>query len=201
VSPHGRPEGGAAGTRRESEAAAEAQRRAAAVRLLALDVDGVLTDGRLYFGADGEALKVFDVRDGLGIKLLIEAGIEVAILSARSSPIVERRARELGIGRITQGAADKGAGLAAIAGNAGIALEHCGYIGDDWPDLAALARAGFAATVADAAPEVRATAHWVSGAAGGRGAVRELAEFILRAQGRYEAALRAHGSSTACSTA
>ncbi len=160
----------------------------------------MLTDGRLYFGADGEALKVFDVRDGLGIKLLREAGIEVAILSARSSPIVERRARELGIGRITQGAADKGAGLAAIAGAAGIALEHCGYIGDDWPDLAALARAGFAATVADAAPEVRAAAHWVSTAAGGRGAVRELAEFILRAQDRYEAALRTHHGSTACST-
>jgi len=178
----------------------EAERRAAAVRLLALDVDGVLTDGRLHFGADGETIKVFDVRDGLGIKLLREAGIEVAILSARSSPIVERRARELGIGRVIQGATDKGAGLTALAGAAAVALEHVGYIGDDWPDLAALARAGFAATVADAAPEVRAAAHWVSGAPGGRGAVRELAEFILRAQGRFEAALRSHGGGTTCST-
>lgn len=168
------------------------EQRAAAVRLLVLDVDGVLTDGRLYFGADGEAMKVFDVRDGHGVKLLREAGIEVAILSARSSPIVERRARELGIARVMQGATDKGAGFAALAGAMQVATEHCGYIGDDWPDLAALARAGFAATVADAAPEVRAVAHWTTAAPGGRGAVRELAEFILRAQGRFESLLRRH---------
>ncbi|MCU0764486.1 MAG: HAD-IIIA family hydrolase [Burkholderiaceae bacterium] len=169
------------------------ERRAAALRLLVLDVDGVLTDGRLYFGADGEALKVFDVRDGHGIKLLREAGIEVAILSARRSPVVERRARELGITRVVQGAADKGAGLVELMAALQVGSEQCGYIGDDWPDLAALARAGFAATVADAAPEVRRVAHWISAAPGGRGAVRELAEFILRAQGRFDELLRRHG--------
>jgi len=170
-----------------------AEQRAAAVRLLVLDVDGVLTDGRLYFGADGEALKVFDVRDGHGIKLLREAGVEVAILSARRSPIVERRARELGIARVVQGAADKGAGLGELMAALQVRPEQCGYIGDDWPDLAALAQAGFAATVADAAPEVRRVAHWISAAPGGQGAVRELAEFILRAQGRFDGLLRRHG--------
>jgi len=170
-----------------------AGRRAAAVRLLVLDVDGVLTDGRLYFGADGEALKVFDVRDGHGVKLLREAGIEVAILSARRSPIVERRARELGIAQVVQGVADKGAGLADLLRTLRVGAEHCGYVGDDWPDLPALAQAGFAATVADAAPEVRRAAHWISAAPGGRGAVRELAEFILRAQGRFDELLGRHG--------
>jgi 3-deoxy-D-manno-octulosonate 8-phosphate phosphatase (KDO 8-P phosphatase) len=171
------------------------EQRAAAVRLLVLDVDGVLTDGRLYFGADGEALKVFDVRDGHGVKLLREAGIEVAILSARRSPIVERRARELGIAQVIQGAADKGAGFADLMRALQLRPEQCGYIGDDWPDLAALAQAGFAATVADAAAEVRRVAHWISAAPGGRGAVRELAEFILRAQGRLGELLHRHGGS------
>jgi 3-deoxy-D-manno-octulosonate 8-phosphate phosphatase (KDO 8-P phosphatase) len=170
-----------------------AAQRAAGLRLLVLDVDGVLTDGRLYFGAEGEALKVFDVRDGHGIKLLREAGIEVAILSARRSPIVERRARELGIAHVVQGAADKGAGFAELVRALQLCPEQCGFIGDDWPDLAALAQAGFAATVADAAPEVRRAAHWISTAPGGRGAVRELAEFVLRAQGRFDELLRRHG--------
>lgn len=180
----------------------DAERRAAAVRLLVLDVDGVLTDGRLYFGADGESMKVFDVRDGHGVKLLRDAGIEVAILSGRSSPIVERRAGELGISRVIQGAGDKGGALASLARELEVGLEHCAYIGDDWPDLAALARAGFAATVADAAPQVRRIAHWSSSAPGGRGAVRELAEFILRAQGRFDSALRRHGAGDdgSCST-
>jgi len=178
-----------------------AAERAAAVRLLVLDVDGVLTDGRLHFGADGEALKVFDVRDGLGIKLLRESGIAVAILSARSSAIVERRARELGIERVVQGASDKGAAFAALAQSLGVVPAHCAYVGDDWPDLAVLVRVGFAATVADAAPEVRRAAHWIATAGGGRGAVRELAEFILRAQGRFDELLRRHGGALAATDA
>jgi 3-deoxy-D-manno-octulosonate 8-phosphate phosphatase (KDO 8-P phosphatase) len=168
------------------------ERRAAAVRLMILDVDGVLTDGRLYFGPDGEALKVFDVRDGLGIKLLRDGGIEVAILSARRSPIVEVRARDLGIGRVVQGCADKSAGFTALCADTGRSPVECGFIGDDWADLSVLRRVGFAATVADAAPEVRAAAHWVAPAPGGRGAVRALAEFVLRAQGRFDALLAAH---------
>jgi len=172
--------------------ATDAKDRAAAVRLFVLDVDGILTDGRLFFGTDGEALKVFDVRDGHGVKLLREAGIEVAILSARRSPIVDRRARELGIAMVVQGATDKGASFAELARRQMLQPAQCGYMGDDWPDLPALAQAGFAATVADAAAEVRQVAHWTSCAPGGRGAVREVAEFILRAQGRFEALLHRH---------
>jgi 3-deoxy-D-manno-octulosonate 8-phosphate phosphatase (KDO 8-P phosphatase) len=117
----------------------------------------------------------------------------VAILSARRSPIVERRARELGIAHVVQGATDKGAGFAELVRALQLRPEQCGFVGDDWPDLAALAQAGFAATVADAAPEVRRAAHWISAAPGGRGAVRELAEFVLRAQGRFDELLRRHG--------
>jgi len=170
--------------------------RAARVRMLILDVDGVLTDGRLYYGAGGEALKAFNVRDGHGIKLLREAGIEVAVLTARQSEIVASRARELGIERIVQGATNKVAGFDRLIGATGIGEQDCGYVGDDWPDLAVLARVGFAATVADAAPEVRAAAHWVSSAPGGHGAVREVAEFVLRAQGRFEALLAHHRGSS-----
>lgn len=163
--------------------------RAAAVSLVIVDVDGVLTDGRLYFGPQGEALKAFDVRDGHGIKLLRAAGIEVAILSSRRSEIVALRARELGIARVLQGEADKRAGLARLLAECGRSESQCAFIGDDWPDLPVLVRVGLAAAVADAAPEVRAIAHWIAPAGGGRGAVRQLAEFILRAQGRFDAAL------------
>jgi len=167
--------------------------RAAQVRLMILDVDGVLTDGRLYYGASGEAMKAFDVRDGHGIKLLREGGVEVALLTARQSEIVAVRARELGVQRVLQGASDKVAGLERLLNDTGVNAQRCGYVGDDWPDLAVLARVGFAATVADAVPEVRSVAHWVTTAAGGRGAVREVAEFVLHAQGRFEALLARHG--------
>jgi 3-deoxy-D-manno-octulosonate 8-phosphate phosphatase (KDO 8-P phosphatase) len=169
-----------------------AQERAARVRLMILDVDGVLTDGRLYYGPHGEALKAFDVRDGHGIKLLREGGVDVALLTARSSEIVAARARELGVQRVLQGQSDKAAGFARLSAEAAVPADRCGYIGDDWPDLAVLAQVAFAATVADAAPEVRASVHWVAAADGGRGAVRELAEFVLRAQGRFDALLARH---------
>lgn len=157
--------------------------RAARVRLVALDVDGVLTDGRLYYGPHGEALKVFDVRDGHGIRMLQQQGVEVAILSARSSEIVGTRARELGIGRVLQGRGDKLAAWNELLRETGVAAEEAGFIGDDLPDLPVLAQAGFAATVADARDEVKAAAHWIAAPCGGRGAVRALAEFILRAKG------------------
>jgi 3-deoxy-D-manno-octulosonate 8-phosphate phosphatase (KDO 8-P phosphatase) len=159
------------------------EQRAARLRLVALDVDGVLTDGRLYYGPQGEALKVFDVRDGHGIKMLLGHGIEVAILSARSSDIVGTRARELGIARVLQGRGDKAAAWSELLRDAGVDAAQAGFIGDDLPDLPVLARAGFAATVADARDEVKAAAHWIAGQAGGRGAVRALAEFILQAKG------------------
>ncbi len=166
--------------------APELARRAARVRMVALDVDGVLTDGRLYFGARGEALKAFDVRDGFGIRLLRDAGIGVAFITGRTSRIVAARARELGVDRVLQGQRDKRATLMRLLGEAGIEAEGCAYMGDDWPDLAALSAVGFAATVADAPDEVRRRVHWVAPSPGGRGAVRDLARLLLRAQGRFE---------------
>jgi 3-deoxy-D-manno-octulosonate 8-phosphate phosphatase (KDO 8-P phosphatase) len=159
------------------------EQRAARLRLVALDVDGVLTDGRLYYGPQGEALKVFDVRDGHGIRMLQNQGVEVAILSARSSEIVETRARELGIRRVLQGRGNKAAAWQELLAETGIAAEHAGFIGDDLPDLPVLVQAGLAATVADARIEVKNAAHWIAPQAGGRGAVRALAEFILQAKG------------------
>jgi len=159
------------------------EQRAARLRLVALDVDGVLTDGRLYYGPHGEALKVFDVRDGHGIRMLLAHGVEVAVLSARSSEIVAHRARELGIARVLQGRGDKAAAWRQLLDDAGVSVDEAGYIGDDLPDLPVLRQAGFAATVADARDEVKASAHWISSQPGGRGAVRALAEFVLAAKG------------------
>jgi 3-deoxy-D-manno-octulosonate 8-phosphate phosphatase (KDO 8-P phosphatase) len=159
------------------------QQRAARVRLVVLDVDGVLTDGRLYYGADGEALKVFDVRDGHGIKMLGAHGVEVAILSARNSPIVARRARELGVARVLQGRSDKAVGWRELLDETGVDAADAAFVGDDLPDLPVLRQAGFAATVDDARDEVKAAAHWIAPQPGGRAAVRAVAEFILRAQG------------------
>ncbi len=159
------------------------EQRAARVRLLVLDVDGVLTDGRLYYGPQGEAMKVFDVRDGHGIKMLMKNGVEVALLSARSSEIVSARARELGVVRVLQGRSDKASALAALLTDAEVTSDECGYVGDDLPDLPAMRNAGFAATVADACDAAKSAAHWMAPQDGGRGAVRALAEFILRAKG------------------
>jgi 3-deoxy-D-manno-octulosonate 8-phosphate phosphatase (KDO 8-P phosphatase) len=174
--------------------AVTSEERAANVSLVILDVDGVLTDGRLYFGAQGEVLKVFDVRDGHGIKLLRQAGLEVAILSSRRSEIVEVRARELGIAHVLQGEADKCAGFERLLAEMKTTPAQCAFIGDDWPDLPVLTKVGLAAAVADARPEVRRIAHWIAPAEGGRGAVRQLAEFILRAQGKFDAALGRHAA-------
>jgi len=166
-------------------------RRAARVRLVALDVDGVLTDGRLYFGARGEALKAFDVRDGLGIRLLRDAGIDVAVVTGRSSRIVAARARDLGIDRVMQGQRDKRACLRRLLAEVGVSERDCAYMGDDWPDLPVLTAVGLAATVADAPEEVKRRVHWVAPSPGGRGAVRDLARLVLRAQGRFDALLQA----------
>lgn len=160
-----------------------AEERAARIRLVVLDVDGVLTDGRLYYDSEGEAIKVFDVRDGHGIKMLLSHRIDVAILSARSSPIVAHRARELGITRVLQGRGDKSAGFRELLDECGVTASEAAFIGDDLPDLPVLKSAGFAATVDDARDEVKAAAHWIAPQPGGRAAVRACAEFILRAQG------------------
>jgi 3-deoxy-D-manno-octulosonate 8-phosphate phosphatase (KDO 8-P phosphatase) len=165
------------------------QARAAAVRLMAFDVDGTLTDGGLYIGAQGESVKRFSVRDGLGLVLLRQNGIVPAIVTGRRSDIVEQRARELGIDTVMQGVGDKAQALRDLAHHHQLSLAQCGFMGDDWPDLPALLAVGFAATVPDAAPEVKRVAHWVSRAGAGQGAARELAEYLLRSRGLLQTAL------------
>jgi len=164
----------------------------AAIRLLVLDVDGVLTDGRLYFGPRGEALKVFHVRDGHGIKLLMGSGVQVAAFSGRRSAAVTKRMRELKVRNLVQGCSDKVAALEELTQRLGIEPLACACIVDDTPDLPLMSAVGLAAAVADAHPLVLAAAHWVSAARGGHGAVREFTDAILRARaGRSSAALRA----------
>jgi 3-deoxy-D-manno-octulosonate 8-phosphate phosphatase (KDO 8-P phosphatase) len=154
----------------------------AKIALLILDVDGVLTDGRLYFSARGEALKVFHVRDGHGIKLLQGSGVEIAAVSGRRSAAVTQRMRELGVRHVVQGASDKVAVLMKLSRQLAIEPLACACIVDDTSDLPLMAAVGFAAAVADAHPLVVTAAHWVSAAPGGRGAVRELCDAILRAR-------------------
>lgn len=156
--------------------------RARRIRLLVLDVDGVLTDGRLYFSSSGEELKVFHVRDGAGLVAVQRAGIMVAIISGRSSPGVERRTAELGIRLVRQGATDKAHELEALSARVGTAREEIACVGDDTPDLPMLRRAGLAIAVADAHPEVIEAADWVTKAPGGRGAVREACDLLLHAR-------------------
>jgi 3-deoxy-D-manno-octulosonate 8-phosphate phosphatase (KDO 8-P phosphatase) len=152
------------------------------VQMLVLDVDGVLTDGRLYYGARGEVLKAFNVKDGHGIKQVAAAGITVAIISGRKSAAVARRARELGIRHVTQGAKDKLAALAKLARSRKIELEYCACVGDDTPDAPILEAAGLAIAVADAHADALAAADLVTTRAGGQGAVREVCDWLMEAR-------------------
>lgn len=154
----------------------------AKIELLVLDVDGVLTDGRLYFGARGEALKVFHVRDGHGVKLLRASGVDVAVISGRRSAAVGRRMRELGVADVVQGTADKVAALERLCAKRRIRPAAVACLVDDTPDLPLMTFVGHAGAVADAHPLVRAAAHWVAQSAGGLGAVRELCDAMLRAR-------------------
>jgi 3-deoxy-D-manno-octulosonate 8-phosphate phosphatase (KDO 8-P phosphatase) len=156
--------------------------RARHIRLLVLDVDGVLTDGRLYLSASGEEFKVFHVRDGSGIVAVRRAGIEVAIISGRDCAAVERRATELGIRHVRQGVADKGATFDALLLELGIPAAEAACVGDDTPDAPMLQRAGLAIGVADSHPALLAAAHWVTKSKGGRGAVREVCDLLLSAR-------------------
>jgi 3-deoxy-D-manno-octulosonate 8-phosphate phosphatase (KDO 8-P phosphatase) len=164
----------------------EVRERARAIRLLLLDVDGVLTDGRLYFDAKGEVLKVFHVRDGHGIKMAQRAGIEVALLSGRRSDAAFQRAKELGINRFHEGLRDKVPVLKELLSSLNLAPAQAAMVADDLVDLPVLSRVGLAVAVADAVPEVKAAAHWVTGLPGGRGAVRQVTDLLLQAQGRWE---------------
>ncbi|MEO7539825.1 MAG: HAD hydrolase family protein [Pyrinomonadaceae bacterium] len=157
--------------------------RARKIKLLLMDCDGVLTDGRLYFGARGEELKVFHVRDGQGIVMWHEAGFRSGIISGRDSPTVNLRANQLGIEFVRQGVTDKAATLRDVMASAGVTADHVAFIGDDIPDIDAMQIAGFAVAVADAVSEVKAAAHHVTELNGGRGAVREAIDLILAAKG------------------
>jgi 3-deoxy-D-manno-octulosonate 8-phosphate phosphatase (KDO 8-P phosphatase) len=167
-----------------------ARERAARVKLLLLDVDGVLTDGRIVYDADGRETKAFYVRDGHGLKLLQRAGIEVGIVTARRSAAVETRARELGIALVHQEVSDKVAVWRAISLDRRLEPEATAYVGDDVQDVPLMRRVGFAAAVADAEASVLAAAHYVAARPGGHGAVRDIADFILHAHGAWEIATK-----------
>lgn len=171
------------------------QKSARAIRLLLLDVDGVLTDGKLYYDNQGNEFKAFNTLDGHGIKLLQKSGVAVGIITGRKSQIVERRARELGIEILVQGREDKYTALQEILQQHDYALEQIAFMGDDHPDLTCMVRVGLAMTTANAHADVVARAHWQSGQRGGDGAVREACDFLLRAQGHYDALL-AHYTGT-----
>ena len=164
----------------------EVWQRAGLIKLVILDVDGVLTDGRLYFDKAGEAFKVFHVRDGHGIKMLQHAGLEVAFLSGRRSDAAYHRARELGINRFHEGLRDKVPVLEQLQEALKLAPEEVAAVGDELVDLPLFQRVGLAVAVADAVPEVRDAAHLVTVNPGGQGAVREVCDLILKAQGRWE---------------
>jgi 3-deoxy-D-manno-octulosonate 8-phosphate phosphatase (KDO 8-P phosphatase) len=168
-----------------------ATERASRVKLMIFDVDGVLTDGGLMFTAEGDWMKSFNSMDGHGATLLREAGIDTAIITGRQSGIVAERAKNLQITHIYQGVKDKRVAFADLLNQTGRKAEDCGYMGDDWPDLAVMLQVGFAAAPANSHPEVIARAHWVSEARGGHGAVREVCDTLLRAQNRYDDLLRA----------
>jgi 3-deoxy-D-manno-octulosonate 8-phosphate phosphatase (KDO 8-P phosphatase) len=155
------------------------------IRLVVLDVDGVMTDGGLYYGPTGEEWKRFDVKDGLALARAVTAGLGVAIVSARRSAAVARRCAELGVVEVHQAVGDKLAAYERLRARHGCQDAEVACMGDDLADLAVMRRAGLAVAPADAAPEVRRAAGWVSRAPGGRGAVREVLEAILRARGAW----------------
>jgi 3-deoxy-D-manno-octulosonate 8-phosphate phosphatase (KDO 8-P phosphatase) len=165
--------------------------RAKAIRLLVLDVDGVLTDGRLYYADDGIELKAFNIQDGLGLRMLNGSGIPVAIISGRRSKALELRAQNLGVVHVFQGVGDKLAVFEQLLTRLSLTASAAAAIGDDLPDLPVLRRCGLAVCVPEAPGLVREHVHYVTQRAGGRGAVRELCELIMAAQGTLETQLHA----------
>lgn len=161
---------------------------AASIRALVFDVDGVLTDGRLYYGAEGEALKVFHSRDGFGMKLIQAEGVEVGIITARQGSVLKRRLDDLGIVHRLVGREDKRQALEELAGALGIGLGAIAFVGDDVIDLPALRAVGLSITVADGHPKVKREVDWVTSLPGGLGAAREVVDALLEARGRLDAA-------------
>ena len=160
--------------------------RAARIKLIAFDIDGVMTDGGLHYTDDGHELKTFNVQDGLGLKLLQRAGVELAIVTGRTSGVVAARAADLGIEHVFQGVADKRAVVDELLDRLGLHWPDCAFMGDDLIDLGVMSQCGLAIAPANARPAVRERAHAVTDSRGGNGAVREAAEFILDAQGKLE---------------
>lgn len=179
-SPNGRPAGSAIDISVYDPLLLE---RAARVRILVLDVDGVLTDGSLYFDNQGNEMKAFSTRDGLGMRYLADNGVELALITGRRSLIVESRAANLGIEHVYQGRNDKLEAFTELLGKTGLSPDQACYAGDDWIDIPVLDRAGLAITVADADEVVKQHVHWITRRAGGHGAVREICNLILAAQG------------------
>ncbi|MEZ5558772.1 MAG: HAD-IIIA family hydrolase [Pseudomonadales bacterium] len=160
-------------------------RRAAGVRLVSFDVDGVLTDGKLYYTSAGEEIKAFNVQDGSAIKLLLGHGVEVAIITGRDSPMVSRRAAELGIPHLFQNVDDKAQALDTLCERLALRPSEVAHVGDDLPDLALFAHVGLAIAVPSGHPAALARAHYVTQLAGGTGVAREVCELILRARGAW----------------
>ncbi len=160
------------------------------IKLLAMDVDGVLTDGRLFFSGDGDTLKAFNSQDGHGLKMLKSTGVNTAIITGRQSEIVARRAKELGIDIVLQGREDKLAALIEVTNTLNLNMTQAAYMGDDLPDLSAIQAAGVGIAVANAASGVAERADYVTRARGGEGAVREACEWLLQAQGKWPSILK-----------
>jgi 3-deoxy-D-manno-octulosonate 8-phosphate phosphatase (KDO 8-P phosphatase) len=166
------------------------EQRAARIRLVLFDVDGVLTDGRVMLHADGGESKQFHIRDGIVMVWAQRMGLNIGLLSARHSPTTTERAAQLGITLVHQGVASKIEAYDAIVGDIGLNDDEVAYMGDDIVDIAVLARVGLAGAPADAVPEVRERVHWIAPSAGGAGAAREFLELILRTQGQWDRILR-----------
>ncbi len=165
--------------------------KARAIKVAIFDVDGVLTDGGLHYSDSGEETKIFDVRDGHGMKMLQASGVELAIITSRTSQCVARRAENLGIELLFQGVMNKVAAFERLTDDLGMDASACAYMGDDWVDLPVLIRCGLALSVPEAPAVVRERVHYVTRAAGGRGAVREACELIMQAQGTFDTQLAA----------
>lgn len=168
----------------------ELKRRAKLIKLLVFDVDGVLTDGKLYFDNDGNETKAFNTLDGHGIKMLRKSGVEVGIITGRTSKLVERRAADLGISLLIQGREDKFIALHEMLETFPAALEEVAFMGDDWPDLTVMTKVGLSLSVCSGHWQVLRSAHWVSERAGGHGAARDACDMIMLAQDTYSDALK-----------
>ncbi|WP_297424172.1 HAD-IIIA family hydrolase [uncultured Acinetobacter sp.] len=164
------------------------------IQALVLDVDGILSDGFVTLTNNGDEIKSFDIRDGLGMKLVQQAGMKVIIITGRKSHIVEKRMSDLGVDLVYQGREDKGVALTEACQQLGLSPEDCLYMGDDWPDLSAFSIAGMKVTVPNGHLEVRRRADLVTQATGGRGAVREICDMLLMSKGVYDALLEKYAA-------